>query len=452
MIKSKKIIITLLLPFFVLMPGMKAHAESGYKPVVFEMEKLDNGLQVIYSIDKSAPVVATVVHYNVGSKDENPQRTGFAHFFEHLMFEGTNDIPRSTIDKYVEEAGGWLNAHTSFDETVYKFRVPSNEIKLALWIEAQRMRGLLVDTMGVETQRGVVKEERKMRNDNTAYGTMNENMFKRLFHGSSYEWNPIGSEEHINKATIQEFKNFYNNFYEPNNAVLAIVGDFNIDDVKKYVRDYFGQLKKAGEPNREPFVMPALTKSFNDTVYDNKAQLPAVFVGYRGPKMGESDDYILTLFTQIISNGESSRLYKNLVDKGLAIQARGGASTLQSAGLIMFNLVPAMGKQPGDILEKMTAEIEKIAKDGVTDEELTKAKNIVEDEIISSNKNTLDKAQSLARCQIYFKDPGFFNKELELCNKVTKEDIKTAAAKYFTNTNRVVLYYLPKSQAAGGKK
>ena len=421
-------------------------AKDDFKPVKFERDSLSNGLQIIYCIDKSAPIVATVVHYKVGSRDENPERTGFAHFFEHLMFEGTQNIPRATIDKFVEESGGWLNAHTSFDETVYKFRVPANEIKLALWIESQRMRGLLVDSVGVETQRGVVKEERKMRTDNSAYGTMFENLAEMLYSGTSYQWTPIGYEKHINQATVQEFRDFYNNFYQPNNAVLAIVGDFNIEDAKKYVRTYFGDLPRAKEPNREQFKLTPLSKGSRKVVDDAKAQLPGIFIGYRGPKLAEQDYYAMSLLGDILASGESSRLYQRLVDKDrIAIQSSLSPMSLQYAGIILLVGIPAIGKEPEKVIEVMTDEIRKVIKSGVTEEELTKAKNITESQIISSNKTALDKAQSLAKYLVYFNDASVINTEFKKFQSVTVDDIKNVAKKYLDTENRAVLLYMPKN-------
>ena len=434
------------LSLMLLIGGLTTQAATDFKPIKYQLDSLPNGLKIIYCIDKSAPVVSTVVHYMVGSKDENPNRTGFAHFFEHLMFEGTKDIPRATIDKYVEEAGGWLNAHTSFDETVFKFRVPSNQLPLALWIEAQRMRGLLVDTVGVETQRKVVLEEKKMRNDNTAYGSMFENMTNLLFKGCSYQWNPIGYEAHIKAATIQEFRNFYNNFYQPNNAVLAIVGDFDINLAKKYVREYFGRYPHAPSPKRATFVLKPLTKAAEKTVYDKKAQLPGVFVGYRGPALGDKDSYAMSLLGDILAAGESSRLYHELVDKKqIALYAAIQPMNLQKAGVIMLIGIPAIGHKSKEVLDAIDEEIQKILKNGVTKEELQKAKNIKEAQFVSANKTVLAKAQTLARYYVYFHDPGLINTELEKYQAVTLKDIQRVAKKYLGTDNRVVLYYLPES-------
>ena len=215
-------------------------ASWGQKPLDFKEYDLPNGLHVILHEDHSAPVVATVVHYKVGSRDEDPARTGFAHFFEHLMFESTDKIERGTVDKMVNGAGGELNAFTSNDQTVYHFVLPSNQVRLGLWIEAQRMRKLQVNSIGVETQRGVVKEERKNRYDNAPYGGWLEKAQKALFEGTPYEWSPIGSAQHIDSASIAEFTAFYNQFYQPNNAILVVSGDFDETMIRETIDAFFG--------------------------------------------------------------------------------------------------------------------------------------------------------------------------------------------------------------------
>ena len=219
----------------------------------FERFTLGNGLRVILSVDTSAPVVATFVHYHVGSKNERADRTGFAHFFEHLMFEGSKNIPRHSIDKLVQSAGGMLNAFTSFDETGYQIQVPKNELKLALWIESERMLHAQVDEIGVETQRGVVKEERKSRFDNQPYGSLIENLSMYAAEGTPYAWTPIGSAQYIDEATIDEFRQFYKDYYVPNNAVLSIVGDIDIAETRKLVEAYFGSIPRGKEVTHPDF-------------------------------------------------------------------------------------------------------------------------------------------------------------------------------------------------------
>ncbi len=417
------------------------------KPIEFEEETLENGLHVIYNIDKSAPMVATVVHYKVGSRDENPERTGFAHFFEHLMFEATEDIPRASIDKYVNEAGGRLNAHTSFDETVYKFEVPANEIRLPLWIESQRMRGLQVAAEGVETQRGVVKEERNVRIDNQPYGSFLEKMFGNLFEGGSYSWTPIGSAQHIDVASIQEFRDFYDKFYQPNNACLVLSGDFDIDVAKKYVKQYFSSHPKGKKIVREEFKLPPLKSEYRETVVDDKAQLPALFIGYRGPKLGDKDYYAAQLLQTVLAAGESSRLYKRLVDQDqIAVQAAFSPFSLEYSGAMIFIAVPTPGNDLNEIEETIYEEIDKFIKEGMSDEEFRKAKNIMEVSFISGKKDVLQKAMTLARYYSYFGNADLINTEIEQFNTITKEDIIAVAEKYLKTNKRVVLSFVPKTE------
>ena len=421
-----------------------ASEKKNFNPLKFELDSLPNGLHIIYHVDKSAPVVATVVHYKVGSKDEDPSKTGYAHFFEHLMFEATNNIPRASIGKLAEEAGGSINAYTAFDQTVFHFEIPSNEIKLALWVESQRMRSLKVDSIGVATQKGVVIEELKMRTQNQPYGSFLVKLCNHLFEGSSYGWPVIGSIDHIEKAEIQDFKNFYDNFYQPNNATLVIAGDFDIKDAKKYVRDYFGPLPSAPLPKRHAFNMPELTEGYREVIQDEKAQLPAVMICYRGTSLGDEDNYAMALLSDILASGESSRLYQRLVDKDqIAVGTEMYPFALQYTGALAFIGVAAPGKDYKDVEKAMSDEIHKLIKNGITDEELTKAKNIKEASFVNSKKNCLEKAQDLARYYSFYNDASLVNTEIDKFNAVTKEDILRVAQKYFDTDKFIVLTYVP---------
>lgn len=420
-------------------------AETDFKPIRFTVDTLDNGLVVIYHIDKSAPIVSTIVHYKVGSKDEDPNLTGFAHFFEHLMFESTDKIERGGMDKMIQMAGGNLNAHTSFDETVYKINLPSNQLPLALWIEAQRMRKLSVDTVGVETQRGVIQEERKQRGENQPYGTAFDKICEKLFAGGSYGWTPIGSEKHINEATIQQFRDFYNNFYQPNNATLVIAGDFDIEVARKYVKSYFGSYPKSMDIKRARFVINPMSGEYRQTIDDEKAQLPAVFVAYRSADLADSNYFALKLLGDILASGESSRLYRRIVDKEQsAVAAECENLNLQNSGLILFIGIAAPGYDINDVEQQINEEIEKVVKNGITNEELVKAKNITESQFVNSKKNVAEKAIELARLYSYYGDASIINTELENFKRVTKEDVKRVAKLFLGTKNRVVLTYLPK--------
>lgn len=430
---------------FILLFTVSTAEENSFNPVEFELDTLENGLQVIYCVDKSAPVVATVVRYSVGSRYEDTTQTGYAHFFEHLMFEATEDIPRATIDKYVQEAGGTLNAFTSFDRTVYFFKVPSHQIKLPLWMESQRMRKLLVDTVGVETQRGVVLEELKQRTTNQPYGTMLDKVCSNLFPGTSYAWSVIGFARNIEKATIDNFREFYNSFYQPNNATLAVVGDFEIEQAKEYVDAYFGIYPKANVAEPPPFDLKPMDGETRERVIDDKAQLPGVFVAYRGPKIGEEDYYPMQLLTSVLAAGESSRLYQRLVNKEeLAVQASIVPINLEKSGMILLYGIPNVGVNPKEMEEVLFEEIKEMIDNGITDEELEKVKNQQEAQFVSDKKDVLGKAQSLADYNAYFGDPNMINTELQKYLSVTKEDILRVARKYFDTKNRVILTYIPK--------
>jgi len=419
--------------------------EAGFNPIKFTKEVLDNGLQVIYTVDKSAPVVATVVHYRVGSRYEIPGKTGYAHFFEHLMFEATNAYPRATIDKYVEEAGGNMNAHTSNDETVFYIKLPANQLKLGLWIESQRMRGLKVDTVGVETQRGVVTEEMKMRRENSAYGTFFDKMSSYLFKGGNYEWTTIGAFDDIQNAKVSDFRNFYDTYYYPNNATLVIAGDINIEQTRQWVKEYFGSLPNTTIPPENPMKIIPLEKAIVDTVYDEKAQLPALFIGYQGPSSLDSNSYAVSLLTSILASGESSRMYQELVDKKrVSVQASVFPLAMEKAGGIVFIDVIAPGKEIDENIKEIDKIIKKVATDGVTPEELQKAKNIVEASFVGDKMNVLSEAMSLASYNSYYNDPSLINTELTKYLKVTVEDIKRVANQYFNTDKRVILIYLPK--------
>ena len=259
--------------------------------IEFQQYTLANGLHVILHQDKTTPIVAVSVMYHVGSKNENPERTGFAHFFEHLMFEGSENIERGTFDKYVQSAGGSLNANTSFDRTYYYEILPSNQLALGLWLESERMLHAKVDDKGIETQRQVVKEERRQRIDNQPYGSIMEETFKRAYRVHPYQWPLIGSMAHLEAAVEADYKQFYKDFYVPNNAVLSIAGDIDFEETKALVEKYFAGIPKSAQAVYRPRVVePALVAEVRDTVFDN-IQLPAVVQAYRIPAQGTKDRY-----------------------------------------------------------------------------------------------------------------------------------------------------------------
>ena len=407
---------------------------------------MPNGLHVILHEDHTTPNVIVSVMYHVGSKNENPERTGFAHFFEHLLFEGSDNIGRGEYAKYVEKAGGSLNANTTWDRTFYYDLVPSNQLELGLWLESERMLHAKVENKGIETQRQVVKEERRMRIDNRPYGTLIENAMKRAFKVHPYNWPIIGSMAHLDAAKEEDYVNFYKTYYVPNNAILSIAGDLNIEDAKKLASKYFGDIPKGTRSvNRPTVVEPPLTSEIRDTIYDN-VQLPMVAQTYRIPANGTPDYYAVSLLAQLLSKGESSRLNKALVDEQQkAVNIGAFPIDMEDPGVTLIYGISNMGIDPGDMEKAMDAEIEKVQNNLIGDDEFQKLKNQVENDFVSSNSTIAGIAESLANYKMYLGDTHLINAEIDRYMKVTKEDIKRVANQYFKKNNRVVLYFLPKS-------
>ncbi len=412
--------------------------------IEFTEFQLKNGLRVILHEDHSTPIVAVGVMYHVGSKNEKPNRTGFAHFFEHLMFEGSENIGRGEISKYIESAGGRLNAYTSQDKTYYHELLPSNQLELALWIESERMLHAKIDTKGIETQREVVKEEKRQRYDNQPYGTAMQEIFKRAYKVHPYRWIPIGSMEDLNAASEEDFKDFYKNYYIPNNAVLVIAGDINIQETKKLIEKYFGDIPKGKDVVRPPQNEPQQTQEIRDTIFDKNIQLPAVIMGYHIPAIGTPDYYAVSMLSKILADGESSRLVKRLVnDEQKALYAGSFPFPLEHPGLNIIFAVASMESAPEELEKIINDEIKKLQNELISDEELLKLKNKIEADFVSKISSMEGIAEKLADYKVIYGDANLINTEIDRYLKVTKEDIRNAAKKYFTPQNRVVLYYLP---------
>ncbi len=408
---------------------------------------LDNGLHVILHQDKSTPIVAISVMYHVGSKNENPERTGFAHFFEHLMFEGSANIERGQFDKYVQNAGGTLNANTTYDRTYYFEIMPSNELALGLWLESERMLHARVDEKGIETQREVVKEERRQRVDNQPYGSIVEEIMKRAYTSHPYRWPVIGSMEHLAAAEENDYKQFYKDFYVPNNAVLSIAGDIDIDEAKMLVEKYFANIPKSATPVYRPRVMePPLMKEIRDTVYDN-IQLPAVIQAYRIPAQGTKDYYAVDMLSRLLSSGESSRLYRALVDEQQkALFVGNFPFALEDPGVALAFGIVNMGVDVYELEKAMDAEVDKVKMELISETEFQKLRNQIEAEFVQSNSRVAGIAESLATYHMFFGDANLINTEIDRYLAVTREDIQSAAKKFLVPSNRVVLHYLPKAQ------
>jgi len=408
---------------------------------------LPNGLHVILQEDHSTPIVAVSVLYHVGSKKEDPIRTGFAHFFEHLLFEGSENIKRGEYMKLVQANGGELNANTSFDRTYYYEVLPSNQLQLGLWMESERMLHAKIDSIGIETQRKVVKEEKKLRYDNTPYGRLLEQTFKNAYTVHPYRWMPIGEDQYIDNATLSEFMDFYKTFYVPNNATLSIAGDLNVNDAKKMIEQYFGGIPKGTKAIPRPDIKePEQKAEVRAKFYDN-VQLPAVVLAYHIPAQGTPDFYAMDMLGSLLSEGKSSRFQKELVDNQQKALAAGAFSLpSEDPGMVMMYSIANMGTTPEALEKAMDEQIDKVKSTLISEDELVKLKNQAETQFVSQAGKVEGVAEQLANYHVYFKDANLINTEIDRYMKVTREDIQRVAQKYLVNTNRVSLYYLPKSE------
>lgn len=436
--KSRLLFLLLIFSFFI--------TSAQPRKINFVQYKLDNGLNVILHQDNSTPIVAISVLYHVGSKNEDPERTGFAHFFEHLMFEGSPNIPRGEYFKIIEAAGGELNANTSFDRTFYYEILPSNQLELGLYMESERMLHLKIDSIGVETQRKVVKEERKQRYENQPYGSLIEKLFSNAYKVHPYRWTPIGQVQYIDQAKLDEFIAFYKKYYVPQNATLSIAGDIDIEKTKELVQKYFGEIPKGTQEITRPnIVEPEQTKEVREVVYDN-VQLPMVVFGYHMPKQGTPDYYALSILTTVLSGGESSRLQKEIKDKQQKALAVGSIPIpMEDPGLFIVYGLANVGVTAEDLEASIQKEIEKVKKELISNYEFQKVRNQIESDFVKRNSTMIGIAEDLANYFVYYGDANLINTEIQRYMKVTREDIKRVANKYLRNENRVVLYYLPKS-------
>jgi len=428
--------------FIVFLSGL--HAQQ--KKINFSQYDLANGLHIILHEDHSTPIVAVSVMYHVGSKNEDPERTGFAHFFEHLMFSETENIGEGQYTKYVQNAGGELNAFTSFDKTYYYEILPSNQLALGLWLESDRMNSLVINQKAVETQRKVVKEERKKRYENEPYGSFLEEMFKRAYTVHPYRWIPIGQVQYIDQAKVSEFAEFYHHYYVPQNATLSIAGDIDSGAAKKLIEQYFAEIPRGEKEIIRPNVVePAQTAEIRDDIYDN-IQLPGVFIAYHMPEQGTADYYALSMLTTLLSQGQSSRLYKELVDRQQkAVQVTAIPLAFEDPGLFIVLGIANVGAEAAEVETLMEKEFDKVKSEPISEKEFQKLQNQVESRFVDQISTVAGIAQQLADYHVFFNDANLINTEIGRYQKVTREDIKRVANKYLIKTNRVVLTYLPKA-------
>ena len=427
-----------------LMLGGVAHALK----VAFEEYNLDNGMHVILHNDPSAPVVITSVMYHVGSKDERPDRTGFAHFFEHLLFEGTENIKRGEWMKIVTANGGVNNANTSDDRTYYYEVFPSNSLELGLWMESERLMHPIINKIGVETQNEVVKEEKRMRYDNQPYGNIlpvvKENMFKK----HPYRWTTIGSMKDLDAATLEEFQAFNKKFYTPNNAVLVVAGDFDKTITKEWIQKYFGSIPKGEEVKKQTFTEEPIVQTIKATYEDPNIQIPMVVASYRTPSMKSRDARVLDLISSYLSDGKSSKLYKKIVDdKKMALQIGAVGFSQEDYGMYILYGLPMGNFTMADILKEMDEEIVKIQTDLISEKDYEKLQNKFDNNFVNANSTVEGIAENLASYYLLYGDVNLINTEIDLYHSITREEIREVAKKYLNPNQRLILEYVPSKKA-----
>ncbi len=421
--------------------GLQAKAQK----VEFTEYDLPNGLHVVLHQDSKAPVVAVTVMYHVGSKNEAVGRTGFAHFFEHLLFEGSENIKKGQFMKIVSANGGQNNANTTQDRTFYYEVFPSNQLETGMWLESERMMHPVINEDGVKTQNEVVKEEKRQSLDNRPYGNLITYISEGLFPTHPYHNGVIGSMKDLDAAKLDEFKEFFKKYYVPNNAVLTIAGDINIAKTKQLVEAYFGPIPRGADVIYKKVEEAPITKQIVDTAYDANIQIPFMIEAYRVPGRDSHDSKVMQMISSVLSGGASSRLYKKMVDeKKNALQVVAFNYALEDYGMYILGALPNGGANPASLLPDMDEEIKKLQTDLISPEEYQKLQNQFENNFVSANTQMRGLAENLSNgYTFYHKDTNHVNEELKEIRSITREEIRDAAKKYLNPNQRLILYYLP---------
>lgn len=412
--------------------------------VTYEEYNLDNGLHVILHQDKTAPIVTTSVMYHVGGKDRTEGRTGFAHLFEHLLFEGTKNIEKGKWFEIVASNGGSNNANTTQDRTYYYEVFPSNNLKLGLWMESERMLHPVINEDGIETQKEVVKEEKRLSYDNRAYGQFLPALGKNLFDKHPYKDPNIGYMEDLDAATLEDVIAYNKKYYVPNNAVLVVAGDIDIAETKKMVKDYFGPIPKGESISRNYPQETPITEQINAKAYDSNIQIPASMIAYRTPGFRNRDAYVLDMISTYLSDGPSSKLYKKMVDdQKQALQVGAFNISQEDYGMYVVFGLPVGETSLETLITEMEEEVEKIRTTLISEKDYQKLQNKFENQFVNSNSSVEGIANSLARYYLLYGDTSLINKEIDIYRSITREDIKEVANNYLKPNQRLVLEYLP---------
>src|ERR1043166_4716395 len=431
-----------------LLAQKKNAASSDSIKIPFETYKLPNGLTVILSEDHTTPTVAVDVWYHVGSKNELPGRTGFAHLFEHVMFTGSGHVPYGLHDKLTEGVGGNNNGSTTNDRTNYYENIPSNYLESTLWMESDRM-GFLLDTLDIaklNAQRDVVKNERRQSYDNQPYGRVSEIFSAAMYpKDHPYSWPVIGSMTDLSAASEEDVKAFFRLYYAPNNATLAVVGDFDPVQTKAWIQKYFVDLPQ-GKPVERPKVPLGNLTTSKRLVYEDRVQVPRLYIQWPTVGFKHEDDYALSLLSSILSGSRTARLTKALVyDTQKASQVGAFQNSVEDVGVFQVVVVPRPEASLTELEADMDQVIQKFISDGPTTEELQKAKSGLELSFLRGLESNLGKANQLINGAVFYGNPGYFRDDYQKTMAVTAADVKRVAAQYLTRS-RIVLSVVPKGK------
>tara|TARA_Y100000385_G_scaffold3216_1_gene3508 strand:- start:785 stop:2089 length:1305 start_codon:yes stop_codon:yes gene_type:complete len=429
-----------LLYFFTVFLSINSFSQS----VEYEKYTLNNGLDVILHKDNSSPVITTAVMYHIGAKDENPEKTGFAHFFEHLLFEGSKNIKRGQWDILVNSNGGRYNANTTADRTYYYVVFPSNNLELSLWLESERMLHPVINQIGIDTQKEVVKEE-KRRGENRPYAKLFDYIQQELFKVHPYKGSVIGEMDHLSSATLNDFAAFNKKFHVPNNAVLVIAGDINIEKTKILIDQYFGEIKRGNIVTRNLPKEDPIKETIFKEAYDENIQIPLKILAYRTPSMKTRESRVLDMISTYLSGGQSSILYKKLVDKKkMALQVLAANNAQEDYGIYFIGGLPLGDTELSTLTIEIDEEIDKLKNELISERDFQKIQNKYESQYVSSNSTVEGIANSLARYHTLYGDIDLINNEIDIYRSISREEIQLVAKKYLNKNQRLELNYLPK--------
>jgi len=436
------------------MPALNPSARAATRPtrLDYAMTTLANGMQVVTLEDHSTPIVHAEIWYHVGSKNEKTGRTGFAHLFEHMMFKGSKNVEPEGHPSWISSIGGQSNAYTTEDATVFWETVPAQYLPLVLWLEADRLATLRIEEDVFKTEREVVKEERRMRIDNQPYGRLNELIYDQAFTVHPYKHPTIGSMKDLEAASINDVRDFFRTYYVPNNATLVLVGDFNTKEAQDLVTKYLGRVPKSDRPVPRDIPKEPPQAKERRVRLEESWPLPAVVVAHHITFDGDPDSYPLHIASKVLSDGQSSRIYRKLVyEKQIALAAFGGGNIIEDPNLFYAVAIVQPGHTTQEAIDALIAELDQLRSEPITPGELQQAKNQFARDYIFSRESNKDKAMQLGHAAVIHNDIKTADGEFDIFMNITQADVQRVARKYFTPENRLVMTIMPKSTTGGGE-